>query len=85
MGKKFYIAACNQQSYDGNITKLYCIPQKLSASKSNLKQRQANKLRRKTWLSNLGCQATVSSKTYVCQRHFVSGKISISDMNSDMK
>jgi hypothetical protein len=76
MEKKCYIVACNQQSYDGNIiTKLYCIPHKLSASKSNLKQRQANKLRRKTWLSNLGCQATVSSETYVCQRHFVSGKI----------
>jgi hypothetical protein len=56
-------------------TKLYCIPQKLSAFKSILKQRQANKLRRKTWLSNPGCQATVSSETYVCQRHFVSGKI----------
>ena len=75
MEKICFIQSCHIDLQQ-NHNKLYCIPQILSIeNKNDWKECEANKLRRKTWITNIGCESNVPAKIYICSNHFVKGKI----------
>ena len=73
--QKCFIQNCDNG--ENEKTKMYCIPQILNHKKKNLwKQCQVNKLRRETWIRNIGCESsTIPTKIYICEKHFVHGTI----------
>ena len=52
--------------------KVYCIPQIFKRKKC--KTYQTHKLRRETWIRNIGCESSaIPAKIYICEKHFVHG------------
>lgn len=76
MEKKCFIAGCHSDIRRDHKN-IYCIPQELNPTKKDWKECQSNKLRRKTWIANIGCESNVPAKIYICSNHFVTGKIII--------